>query len=153
MSVELFDMAGLEPDLSEALMDDGLAPRWAAMGAGEEVPHGLREVPKGLLLHRLRANPQPVIFGADLGQLGRLLVVPRAAAPWLPKLLLLHGQIPHEPRMPAMFQQHRLLSRCRQQPKPRHMRNVATATDINGHCTPAHVERALYPDINAGVFG
>jgi hypothetical protein len=136
---DLFDMAWLEPDLSEAFMYAGLAPRGAAMGAGEEVPHGLREVPQCLLLHGLRPGRQPVVFGTGLGQLGRLLVVRRGAAAWLPKLLLLHGQVPHKPRMPAMLQQHHLLNRRRQQPEPRHARKVTAHTDINSRHTPAHV--------------
>jgi hypothetical protein len=54
-------------------------------------------------------------------------------------LLLLHSKVPYEPGMPAMLQQHHLLSRRRRQPEPRHTRNLATATDTNGHRTPAHV--------------
>ena len=115
-------MARLYPDLSEALMLAGLAPRRTAMGAGEKIPHGLREVTQRLLLHRLGPGRQPVVFGADLRQLRGLLVVPRSATARLPKLLLLHGQIPYEPRMPAMLQQHHLLGRRRQQPEPRHIR-------------------------------
>ncbi len=137
--VELFDMARLHPDLPEALMHAGLAPRRAPMGAGEEVPHGLCEIPQRLLLHRLRPGRQPTVFGADLSQLRRLLVVTRGAAARLPKLLLLHGQVPDEPRMPAMLQQRHLLSGRRQQPEPRHTRNLANATDTNGDRAPTYV--------------
>jgi hypothetical protein len=108
------------------------------MGAGEEVPHGLGEVAQRLLLHRLRPRRQPIVFGSGLGQLRRLFVISRGAAPWLPQLLLFHRQVPHEPRMPAMLQQHLLLNGRRHQPEPRHTRKVATATDTGGHHTPAH---------------
>jgi hypothetical protein len=144
--VELFDMARLDPDLAETFMHTGLAPRRAPIGAGEKAPHGLRKIPQRLLLDRLRPGPQPVVFGTDLGQLRRLLVIPRGAAPRLPQLLLLHRQIPHKPGMPAMLQQHHLLSRCRQQTKPRHIRKVATATDTNRHCSPRRPGSANDPD-------
>jgi hypothetical protein len=139
MPVELFDMARFYPDLSEAFMLAGLPPRRTAMGAGEKVPHGLREVTQSLLLHRLGPSRQPVVVGADFRQLRGLLVVPRSATARLPKFLLLHAQIPYEPRMPTMLQQHHLLSRCWQQPEPRHTRNLATATDTNGLHASAHI--------------
>jgi hypothetical protein len=101
------------------------------MRACEEAPHGLRKVAQRLLLDRLRAGCQPVVFGADLGQLGRLLVVPRGATSWLPKLLLLYSQVPYKPGMPAILRQHRLLSRCGHQSEPRHIRKVTAATDTN----------------------
>ena len=132
-------MAWLKPDLAEAFMHAGLAPRWAPMGAGKEVPHGLGEVAQRLLLHSLGPGRQPVIFSAYLRQLGRLLVIPWGTSSWLPKLLLLHGQVPHKAGMLAMLQEHQLLYRRWQQPKPRHTRNVTTATDTNGHRTPAPV--------------
>jgi hypothetical protein len=53
--------------------------------------------------------------------------------------VLLDGQIPHKPRMPAVFHQHHLLRRCRQQSEPRHTSTVATATDNNGQSTAAYV--------------
>jgi hypothetical protein len=137
--VELFDVTLLEPDLAETFVYPRLAPRRAAMGAVKEVPHSLREIPQRLLLHLLGPGRQPGIFGADLSQLRRLLVVPRGSAPWLPKLLLLDGQVPHEAGMPAMFYQHRLLSRCWQQSEPRHTRKVTVDTDTNGHRPRAHI--------------
>jgi hypothetical protein len=133
--VELFEMARLQPNLPKAFLHAGLAPRRATMVAGKEVPHGLGEVPQGLLLHCLRPFGQPQVFGARLGQLRRLLVVTRRATARPPKLLLLYGQIPDEPRMPAMLQQHHLLRRCRQQPVPRHTRNLEADTDNNRHCS------------------
>jgi hypothetical protein len=109
------------------------------MAAVEEVPHGLSEIPQRLLLHLLGPGRQPGIFGADLSQLRRLLVVSRGSAPWPPILLLFDGQVPHEAGMPAMFHQHRLLSRCWQQSEPRHTRKVTGDTDTNGNRPTAHI--------------
>src|SRR5882757_3249648 len=125
-------------DLPEPLMHAGLAPRGTPMGASEEILHGLCEVPQRLLLHCLRPGRQPVVFGARRGQLCRLLVVSGSVATRLPEQLLLYGQVPHEPSMAAVLQQHHLLSRRRQQAKPRHARKLATATDINRSRNMAH---------------
>ncbi len=130
--IEPLDLAWPHPDYSEPFMYPGLAPRRTAMSAHKKAFHGACEIPQCLLLHRLRPSRQPSIFGAGLGQLCRLLVVPRGVPPRLPKLLLLHCQIPHEPRMSAMFRQHDLLSGCRQQQEPGHTRNVNLATDTDG---------------------
>ena len=130
--VELLDMARLDPNLPKALMHAGLAPRGTPMGASEEILHGLGEVPQRLLLDGLRPGRQPIVFGTNLSQLGRLLVVPRGAPTRLPQLLLLHGQVPHEPRMPTMLHQRHLLSPRGRQPEPRHTRKVDAATDTNG---------------------
>lgn len=124
-------MVRSQPGLSKALMYASLAPRRAAIDASEEAPHSVGEVAQSLLLHRLRTGRQPGVFGTDLSQLGALLVVPRAVTAWPPKSLLLHGEIPYEPRMPAMFQQPNLLSWRRQQSEPRHTSKVATATDTS----------------------
>jgi len=129
---ELFNVRRLKPDLPEAFVHASLAPRWTAMVSGEKVPHGLREVPQSLLLHSLRPGRQPIVFGTNVGQLRALLVVSRSAAAWLPKLLLLHGQIPHKAGMPAVLQQHHLLSGSRQQPEPAHTENVTVDTDNIG---------------------
>jgi len=134
--VELYDVLGLDADLPEALMNTRLAKCRTAVSAGEKVSHRLCEIPQRLLLHRVRPSRQPVIFEADLGQLRRLLVVSRGTAARLPQLLLLNGQIPHEPGMPTMLQQLDLLSQRWRQPKPRHAHNVASATDICGCRTP-----------------
>ena len=143
--VELFDVVRLEPDLPEAFMHASLTPRRAAMAARKEIPHRLGEVPQRLLLHRVRPGRQPLVFGTDLGQLRRLLVVTRGAAARLPQLLLLYGQIPHKPRMPAMLQQDHLLGWCWQQSEPRHTRKVATGTDTKRHCKPARAGIGVPP--------
>jgi hypothetical protein len=144
-SVEHFNVLRFEPDLPETFMHKGLAPRWPTVGAAEKVLHGMAEVPQRLLLHRLRPGRQPVIFGADLGQLRRLLVVPRSMPARLPPLLLLDGQIPHVPGVTAMLQQRQLLSICWQQSKPRHGRKLASATDTAGHRKGAHSESGVAP--------
>lgn len=150
--VEFFDVARLEPNLTEPFMNAGLAPRRSAMGSGEKILHSLSEIAQCLLLHRLRPGRQPVVFGADVSQLRRLFAVPRGAAAWLPHLLLLDGQVPHELCMPTMLQQHHLLCGCWHQPKPRHTRKIATATDNNGQCTPAHVGFGIPPRHNRPDF-
>jgi hypothetical protein len=64
-------------------------------------------------------------------QLRRLLQIPGRLAARLPVLLLLHRQIPHIPRVSAVRQQCLLLLNGRQQSKPRHIRTLATDTDIS----------------------
>jgi hypothetical protein len=137
--VELFDVAQLEADLSEALMNTGLAPRGTPVGAGEEIPHSLSKVAQRLLLYGLRPGRQPPVFKANLGQLRRLLVIPRRVPPRLPELLLLNSQIPHETGLAAVLQQEHLLGRGWRQPEPRHSRRLVTTTDNNGRRMLAHV--------------
>ena len=137
--VELFDVPRLEADLSEALINTGFAPRGTPVGTGKETPHSLGEVAQRLLLHGLRSSRQPPVFLANLGQLGRLLVIPRGAPARLPELLLLDGQIPNVSGVSAVLQQEHLLCRGWRQPKPRHNRTLVTATDKNGRRTLEHV--------------
>jgi hypothetical protein len=73
------------------------------------------------------------------------------ATPWLVKLLMLPGEIPHKARMPTMLHQRHLLIRRRQQLEARHTRKLASATDINKRRTPAEVGSAFFPAKNAGV--
>jgi hypothetical protein len=56
----------------------------------------------------------------------------------LPMPLLLHRQIPHIPRIPAVPQQCLLLLRGWQQSKPRHVRTVTASADTPGsqHASP-----------------
>jgi hypothetical protein len=49
------------------------------MRPGEEIGHGLGEVPERLLLHRLRPSRQPPELPPGLGQLARLLQIARRA--------------------------------------------------------------------------
>jgi len=60
----------------------GLAPRRPAVGVGDAVRHGLSEVPQRLLLYHLAARAQPVVLGADGGELAALRqVAGRAVRP------------------------------------------------------------------------
>ncbi len=93
VAVQLAYMPRFDRHDSEPVMPAELAPRRSSMRAGEEVRHCLGEVPKRLLLHHLRARPQPLELPSGLGQLPRLLVVAgrmSAAAP-TPMRLLLNG--------------------------------------------------------------
>jgi hypothetical protein len=144
-AVELFDVLRLEPDLPEPFMHTCLPPRRPTMSAAHRITHSLSEVPQRLLLDCLRPGRQPITFGAYLSQLCGLLVIPRRAAPRLPKLLLLDGEIPDKSGMPAMFQQHLLLNRCWQQSEPRHSCKLARPTDTNGPRKRAHGETGAAP--------
>jgi hypothetical protein len=128
-AVQPLDVTRFDRDLPEALMHTGFAPRRAAMRSSEEVAHRLGKVPQRLLLHRLRACRQPIVFGPRRSQLRALLVVARCAATRLPVLLLLDGQVPHIPSVATMLGQHRRLLSGRKQPISRHPRNLTVTTD------------------------
>jgi hypothetical protein len=130
-AIQPLDMMWLHGDLPKPLMHTGLTPPRAAMCAGEEVPHGLREIAQRLLLDCLTSGSEPGVLGAGLRQLRGLLQIAGSLAARLPMLLLLHRQIPHIPRVAAVRQQCLLLLRSRQQAKPRHIRTLATGTDIS----------------------
>jgi hypothetical protein len=123
-------------------MDTRFAPGRTAMRPGEEITHGLREVPQRLLLHRLRPRRQPPELSPGLGQLTGLLRVARPARP--PMLMLLTRKIPHKTGMRAMLQQQRLLGGCGLQPKP-HATTLKNTTDIPRR------ERCFLPGLKAGV--
>ena len=137
-AVQPHDVMRLEPDLPKPFMHTGLAPRRPPVRAGKEVVHGLREIPQRLLLHGLTPGTKPPVRGADLRQLRSLLDIARSLTARLPMLLLLHRQIPHIPRIPAVPQQRLLLLRARQQPEPRHIRKVTSTTDIPDVARPPH---------------
>jgi hypothetical protein len=119
--------AGLPADDAETLVPPGLAPRRAAMGPAVEVPYGLVEVPERLLLDSLRTEAQPVERRAELGQLTALLGKSRRRPPpFGPHRPLLHGQVPHESRVCAVLQQHRLLHGRGIQAKSGHALNRTT---------------------------
>jgi hypothetical protein len=144
-AVQPLDVTRLDRDLPKPLMHAGFAPPRATMRAGEEVPHRLREIPQRLLLHSLTPGAKPPILGADFRQLRGLLDIARSLKPRSPMLLLLHRQIPHIPGIPAMRQQRLLLLRGRQQPEPRHTRNVTTDTDNRCRSTPATLGIGFLP--------
>src|SRR3954451_3768097 len=131
MPVEPFEVTRFQRDLSEPFMHTGFAPRLTAVRTVKEVPHRLCEIPQRLLLHCLTSRTEPRILRPGLGQLRGLLYVTRSLPTRLPMPLLLDRQIPHIPRISAVRQQGILLLRGRQQPEPRHIRTVTTATDIS----------------------
>ena len=140
-------MARLHGDDTEALIAAGFPPRRSAVRAGEEIRHGLREVPERLLLHHLAACPQPRELSAGLGQLARLRAESwRAAAPRTPPRLLLNGKVPHKPGLRAMVPQHYFLDGRRHQPITGHSNTLSTAADIFGE-----VKRRFLPGPEAGV--
>ena len=147
-AVQPVDVPRFHRYLSKSLMHTGFAPLRAAVCAVEEVLHGLCEIPQRLLLHHLATGAEPRVFGASLGQLRRLLDVAGRPAPRLPKLLLLHRQIPYIARVPAMPQQYLLLIRTREQSIPRHTRTITTATDIFGRGSTAPHEIGPIPKLH-----
>ena len=151
-TVQPLDVMRFYPDLPKPFMHTGFTPRWAAVRAGEEVPHRLREIPQRLLLHRLTPCTKPRVLGAGLRQLRGLLPIAGSLTARLPVPLLLHRQIPHISRVPAMRQQCLLLLRGRQQSKPRHIRTVTADTDIPGPARPHPSGIGLLPGLKSEVF-
>ncbi len=129
-------MTRFHPDLPKPFVHTGFTPRRAAVCTGEEVTHGLREIPQRLLLHRLTAGTKPPVLGARVRQLRGLLDIAGRLAARLPVLLLLYRQIPHKARVPAVRQQCLLLLSGRQQTKSGHIRITAT-TDSRGRSARA----------------
>ena len=74
-AVQPLDVTRFHSDLPKALVHTGFTPCRAAVRAGEEVPHGLREIPQRLLLHCLTSGPKPRVLGAGLRQLRGLLQI------------------------------------------------------------------------------
>jgi hypothetical protein len=130
MTGESADVAWLDRDDPEPLIPAGLAPARLAVDAGEEVGHGLGEVPQRLLLYHLAAAGQPTVLSAGIGQLRRLRTVGwRMAAAGPPPGLLLDGQVPHEPSVRAVLPQGDLLRWRWHQPVARHESNLLATTD------------------------
>jgi hypothetical protein len=144
-AVQPLDVTWFQADLPKSFVYTGFAQCRAAVRAVEEVPHGLREIPQRLLLHRLAASTKPRILGACLRQLRGLLQIAGSLAARLPMPLLLHGQIPHIPCIPAVRRQCLLLLRGRQQPEPRHIGTVTATTDISGSRKPAPPRIGILP--------
>jgi hypothetical protein len=137
----------LDRYLPEPFVHTGFAPRRAPVRAAEEIAHRLSEIPQRLLLHRLGAGGQPIVFGARGGQLRTLLVVVRRATARLPMLLLLDRQIPHITGVAAMLSQNRRLLSSRKQPISRHTENLTPTTD-----TTQKGEAAFRPPAQARGF-
>jgi hypothetical protein len=133
------------PDDPKPLMPAGFAPRGPTMRPGEEVAHGLGEIPQRLLLHRLRPSRQPPERFTRLGQLPRLLHITRRTRPPRPPMpVLIHRKIPHKTGMRAVLQQHLLLGRRGLKTKP-HVNTLTTTTDISRR------ERRFLPGLKTEV--
>ena len=151
-AVQTLDVMRFHCDLPEPFVHLSFAPPRATVRAVEEISHGLREIPQRLLLHRLTPGTKPPVLGTSLGQLRGLLDITRSPSSGLPMLLLLHRQIPHVPRIPAMRQQCLLLVKNGHQPKPRHMRTVTANTDIPDVAQPRHTGDRLAPRTDVQGF-
>ncbi|SDI74262.1 hypothetical protein SAMN05192558_12031 [Actinokineospora alba] len=104
----------------EPLAPPAAAPGRPSVGSAEEVRHRLSVILQRLLLHDHRTGSQPRVVRPRLGQLPTLLGVPRRLATRFPMGVLLHSEIPHEPGMTTMLQQHPLLLRRRLETKSGH---------------------------------
>jgi hypothetical protein len=147
--VEPTHMRGLERNNSESLVSPCLAPCRPACRVRrvEEGNHRVGEVPQGLLLNHLGARGQPVILGAEGGELATLHEVARSARPArAPVRMLLHREIPHIPGMRAVISQQRFLSRRGKQAVPGHTNTLATSADNS-----REVKRRFFPAAKTGV--
>ena len=134
-AIQPLNLIRLHPDLPKPFMHTGFTPPRLAMRAVKKELHGLGEVPQRLLLHRLTSGPKPWVFGAGLRQLRTLLQIAGSLSAGPPVHLLLHRQIPHIPRIPAMRREHLLLLGSRQQTETRHIRTVTATTDTPAQST------------------
>jgi hypothetical protein len=119
---------------------------------GPQIGSGMRAnamCQRRVLLDRMTPGAKPPVLGAGLRQLRGLLQIAGSLTARLPVLLLLHRQIPHIPRVPAVRQRCLLLLRGRQQSKPRHIRTVTTDTDKPGASTPAPLEIDFLPGLES----
>jgi hypothetical protein len=96
-----------------------------------------------------RAKPR--VLGAGLRQLRGPLEIAGRRAARLSVLVLLHRQIPHIPRVPAVRQQCLLLLRGRQQSEPRYIRTLTADNDIPGPSTPAPLGIGFLPGLPSRV--
>jgi hypothetical protein len=104
-------MPRLHGDDPESIVPASFPPCRPAMGTGEEIRHGLGEVPQRLLLHHLGACGQPGMLFPYGGELTALLKVTWRTRPApAPVRMLLHSQVPHEPGMCAVVPQRAFLS-------------------------------------------
>ena len=101
-------MVGFDPDLPKTLVHTGFAPRRTTVRPGEEVAHRLREVPQRLLLHGCDPSPANRTPHAPRS-IARTARCSRARGAPAASALLLDGQVPRIPRVPAMLGQHRRL--------------------------------------------
>ena len=122
----------LPPSLAEdpeSLTPARLAPRRPAVDPGDEVRHGLGEIPESLLLHGLGTRRQPRELLSGLGQLTGLFGVARCALPARPPMpMLLYRKIPDKSRVCAVLQQPLLLNERGLKTKS-HARTLSAVTD------------------------
>ncbi len=151
-AIQRLDVMRFQPDLPKPFMHTGFAPPRLSMRAGEEELHGLGEISQRLLLHRLTSGTKPRVLGAGLRQLRALLHIAGSLAARPPVHLLLHRQIPHIPRIPAVRRQHLLLLGSRQQPEPRHNRTVTATTDTPAQSTSVPFAIGPLPVLTSEVY-
>lgn len=121
VAVQPSDMHGSDTHLSEPHIPSRFPPRRPAIGASEVVPHRLVKVSQRLLLHDRASAAQPGELCTPFSQLSRLFVVSRRPrAPRKPMGMLLHREVPHEPRVRTVHQQATFLRGRRQQPVAGH---------------------------------
>ena len=126
-------MPSLDRDDPESLFAPCLAPRLppGLVVRVEELGHRLSEIPQRLLLYHLRTCSQPRVLSPVFGELPTLLQVALSARPPRPPVrMLLHGQVPHEPSIPAMVPQHGLLRGRGKQPISGHANILSIIADI-----------------------
>lgn len=140
------NLVGFDPDLPESLVTSLNAPGGTAVSSGETAGHRLGEVAQCLLLDGLRARTQPGEFLSSFGELPCLLHVRRCrTAPPAPPGVLLDGQVPDEPGMRAVSEQHTLLLRRWEQPVATHQsQNVAVGCDRTARPRTAVAARPPY---------
>ena len=127
-------MLRLHGDNAESLVAPGLPPGGLTARASEKALHGLGVIPERLLLHHLASYPQPCKLCPRCSELTALLQIAWGAlAARPPVLLLLDSQIPHEPGMRAVLQQHSSLHLRGLETVPGHASTLAPGNDILHH--------------------
>jgi hypothetical protein len=128
-----FDVGVTDGDDPESLVAPCLAPRWSAMGSGEEIRHRLPVVAQSLLLHYYRSRCQPPVIRPRQRQLAALFPIPwSAAASRAPVATLFHGKVPHEASVPAVPRQRFLLVSRGLQTVSRHANILSMHSDRTG---------------------
>ncbi|KJE22441.1 hypothetical protein FF36_03313 [Frankia torreyi] len=156
-AVDLPHITRPDRDDPEPLTPPAPTPRRPPMRTTEKVRPRGGKIPQRLLLHDHTPSSQPVTRAPRRGQLPVPLgVTGSGATPRVPPRLLLHTQVPHEPRMPTMHQKSLFLCHVGIQPEPRHQ-PIPTHRDrgeegpeIPGRPAPPHhrnhQRRRLFPE-------
>ena len=131
MAGQAADVAEFQVNDPKALVAAGLSPGRLPVRASKEVHHRLTVVADCLLLHDRTALGQPRISCSRSGQLPTpFRETRRRAAIGTPPGLLFHAQIPHEPSICAVSQQHHLLCLSWLEPISRHGNIIANQAVI-----------------------